>query len=68
MCPAYSGPICSLCCTLEARCHDLLQDRRRGSTEQSRALLAQLLPRLDRYAAQYARRPIISACCSLFTA
>jgi len=21
-CPAYSGPICSLCCTLEARCRD----------------------------------------------
>ncbi|KFI25932.1 hybrid sensor histidine kinase/response regulator [Paenirhodobacter enshiensis] len=22
-CPAYDGPICSLCCTLEGRCHDL---------------------------------------------
>ncbi len=22
-CPAFSGPICSLCCTLDARCHDL---------------------------------------------
>jgi signal transduction histidine kinase/CheY-like chemotaxis protein len=22
MCPAYDGPICSLCCTLESRCHD----------------------------------------------
>ena len=21
-CPAYGGPICSLCCTLDARCHD----------------------------------------------
>ena len=21
-CPAYSGPICSLCCSLESRCHD----------------------------------------------
>jgi len=21
-CPAYSGPICSLCCSLDARCHD----------------------------------------------
>jgi LSD1 subclass zinc finger protein len=29
MCPAYSGPICSLCCTLEARCHDVCkQDSR----------------------------------------
>jgi len=24
-CPAYSGPICSLCCSLETRCRDLLQ-------------------------------------------
>jgi signal transduction histidine kinase/CheY-like chemotaxis protein/purine-cytosine permease-like protein len=23
MCPAYRGPICSLCCSLDARCHDL---------------------------------------------
>ena len=22
-CPAYQGAICSLCCTLDARCHDL---------------------------------------------
>ena len=22
-CPVYSGPICSLCCSLDARCHDL---------------------------------------------
>jgi signal transduction histidine kinase/DNA-binding NarL/FixJ family response regulator len=22
MCPVYSGPICSLCCSLDARCHD----------------------------------------------
>ncbi|GAA5264233.1 hypothetical protein ACOSOMT5_P0653 [Acidiphilium sp. MT5] len=22
-CPAYRGPICSLCCSLEARCHDV---------------------------------------------
>ncbi|ODN72248.1 hypothetical protein A6302_00437 [Methylobrevis pamukkalensis] len=22
-CPAYSAPICSLCCSLDARCHDL---------------------------------------------
>ena len=23
MCPAYHGPICSLCCSLDVRCHDL---------------------------------------------
>lgn len=26
-CPAYGGPICSLCCTLEARCHDLCKPK-----------------------------------------
>ncbi|MBZ6379630.1 hybrid sensor histidine kinase/response regulator [Pacificimonas flava] len=25
-CPLYSGPICSLCCTLEAKCHDVCKD------------------------------------------
>ncbi|ASJ74216.1 ATP-binding protein [Granulosicoccus antarcticus] len=25
-CPAYGAPICSLCCTLESRCHDLCKD------------------------------------------
>jgi signal transduction histidine kinase/CheY-like chemotaxis protein len=41
MCPAYSGPICSLCCTLEARCRDLCKTNSRF-TEQ----LAQLLPKI----------------------
>lgn len=30
-CPAYGGPICSLCCTLEARCHDLCKPQSRLS-------------------------------------
>jgi signal transduction histidine kinase/ActR/RegA family two-component response regulator len=25
-CPVYQGPICSLCCTLEPRCHDACKD------------------------------------------
>jgi signal transduction histidine kinase/purine-cytosine permease-like protein len=25
-CPVYSGPICSLCCTLDGRCHDACKD------------------------------------------
>ncbi|SER32855.1 Signal transduction histidine kinase [Faunimonas pinastri] len=28
-CPAYSGPICSLCCSLDARCHDLCKPQAR---------------------------------------
>ncbi|WP_404477764.1 ATP-binding protein [Novosphingobium sp. BL-52-GroH] len=27
LCPVYDGAICSLCCTLEARCHDACKER-----------------------------------------
>ncbi len=43
MCPAYSGPICSLCCTLEARCRDLCKTNSRF-TEQLTGFLAKVLP------------------------
>lgn len=43
LCPAYSGPICSLCCTLEARCHDLCKTGSR-ITEQLEQLTRKLLP------------------------
>ncbi|WP_237478755.1 hybrid sensor histidine kinase/response regulator [Lichenibacterium dinghuense] len=43
-CPAYAGPICSLCCSLDARCGDLC---RPGATApvQAMAALRALLPR-----------------------
>ncbi|XHS76904.1 ATP-binding protein [Burkholderiaceae bacterium UC74_6] len=43
-CPAYQGPICSLCCTLDARCGDLCKPHARLSAQWS-ALLRRLLPR-----------------------
>jgi signal transduction histidine kinase/CheY-like chemotaxis protein len=43
MCPAYSGPICSLCCTLEARCRDMCKTNSRF-TEQLREALTRILP------------------------
>jgi signal transduction histidine kinase/ActR/RegA family two-component response regulator len=43
-CPAYGGPICSLCCTLDARCDDLCKPDARLSA-QWLALLRRLLPR-----------------------
>jgi signal transduction histidine kinase/CheY-like chemotaxis protein/purine-cytosine permease-like protein len=43
MCPAYNGPICSLCCTLEARCHDLCKEESRFGQQIAR-LLRKLLP------------------------
>ncbi len=43
-CPAYRGPICSLCCTLDARCHDLCKPGSRVS-DQLTALVDRALPR-----------------------
>jgi signal transduction histidine kinase/DNA-binding NarL/FixJ family response regulator len=43
LCPAYSGPICSLCCTLEARCRDQCKTDSRFN-EQLYTLVERLLP------------------------
>jgi signal transduction histidine kinase/CheY-like chemotaxis protein/purine-cytosine permease-like protein len=42
-CPVYQGPICSLCCTLEARCHDACKEHKRP-VERLAGLLRRLLP------------------------
>lgn len=42
-CPAYSGPICSLCCSLDSRCNDLCKPAARLS-HQILALLRFFLP------------------------
>lgn len=42
-CPAYSGPICSLCCSLDARCGDLCKPHGRLEA-QARGALARVLP------------------------
>ena len=44
-CPAYGGPICSLCCSLDARCHDLCKPPEARGREQARTLLRRLTPR-----------------------
>lgn len=43
LCPAYSGPICSLCCTLEARCRDMCKTNSRFA-QQVGQLLQKVLP------------------------
>ncbi len=43
-CPAYQGPICSLCCSLDARCGDLCKPDARLATQARQAVHA-LLPR-----------------------
>ncbi|MBI5925354.1 MAG: response regulator [Aquabacterium sp.] len=42
MCPAYDAPICSLCCTLESRCHDRCKTRSRAAEQVSDGLMAVL--------------------------
>ena len=44
-CPAYGGPICSLCCSLDARCHDLCKPAEARAQTQLNALLQHLVPR-----------------------
>ena len=42
-CPMHAGNICSLCCTLEARCHDLCKDNS-SFGDQATSLLQRVLP------------------------
>jgi signal transduction histidine kinase/CheY-like chemotaxis protein/purine-cytosine permease-like protein len=42
-CPAYAGPICSLCCSLDARCHDLCKPHARIQSQISQTL-GKLMP------------------------
>jgi signal transduction histidine kinase/CheY-like chemotaxis protein len=57
-CPFYSGPICSLCCSLDARCDDVCKQGAKAA-QQWHEFLASLLPaalahRLDSRLAKYA--------------
>ncbi|KPF46428.1 ATP-binding protein [Rhizobium sp. AAP43] len=57
-CPAYAAPICSLCCTLDSRCHDMCKPKAKinaqagavARTFLSETILAKLSTRLGRYA------------------
>jgi signal transduction histidine kinase/purine-cytosine permease-like protein/DNA-binding NarL/FixJ family response regulator len=48
-CPAYQGPICSLCCTLDARCGDLCKPHARLSVQWQSALRTVLPQRVWPY-------------------
>lgn len=37
-CPAYDAPICSLCCSLESRCHDRCKNEARAADQVRRTL------------------------------
>ena len=57
-CPAYAAPICSLCCSLDSRCHDMCKPQAKlnaqvGSVARSflpESVIARLTTRLGRYA------------------
>ncbi|MHB1677422.1 MAG: hybrid sensor histidine kinase/response regulator [Sulfuriferula sp.] len=46
-CPAYQGNICSLCCTLDARCHDLCKPQARLAEQWAALLPATARPYLE---------------------
>ena len=62
MCPAYSGPICSLCCTLEARCRDQCKTRQ-PLQRAARRLHHARAAEARRRDAEHARRVTSAACC-----
>ncbi|MEO8936484.1 MAG: ATP-binding protein [Burkholderiaceae bacterium] len=47
-CPAYGAPICSLCCTLESRCHDRCKSSSRVADQVQAALTSVLPPAMSR--------------------
>lgn len=57
-CPAYAAPICSLCCSLDSRCHDMCKPKARfhaqaayvARTVLPEPVIAKLTTRLGRYA------------------
>ncbi|MEB2842822.1 response regulator [Rhizobiales bacterium RZME27] len=57
-CPAYAAPICSLCCSLDSRCHDMCKPHARLNTQVgtvartflSETVITKLTTRLGRYA------------------
>ncbi|MDB5684673.1 MAG: hybrid sensor histidine kinase/response regulator [Sphingomonas bacterium] len=57
-CPAHDAPICTLCCTLEARCHDLCKPGGRIADQATRLVAATMpfavLRSLPRAVGQYA--------------
>ncbi|WP_180898606.1 hybrid sensor histidine kinase/response regulator [Martelella soudanensis] len=61
-CPAYAGPICSLCCSLDSRCHDLCKPNANLDAQLTAVahrllparVVAQLATRLGRYGITFA--------------
>jgi len=63
--PAYAGPICSLCCSLDARCQDLCKPHARAQAPNVRRRSANCLPKPIYGENQSAARPLSPACSSV---
>lgn len=61
-CPAYAAPICSLCCSLDARCHDMCKPHAHFRA-QTHAVAASILPEwaIDRLQSRLGRYGISMA-------
>jgi signal transduction histidine kinase/CheY-like chemotaxis protein len=75
-CPVYQGPICSLCCTLEARCHDACKDAAPGGSPVIAQRMRSLMPaamsdafylRLVRFVSGYAMASVVIGLVLLLT-
>jgi len=63
-CPAYAAPICSLCCSLDSRCHDMCKPHARLNTQVgtvARTFLSdQIIDKLTTRLGRYATTAIVS--------
>jgi signal transduction histidine kinase/purine-cytosine permease-like protein len=75
-CPFYEGTICSLCCSLEAHCHDvckrsgkgrILQEMRPGAADIHRRIAPDLMHRLMKFFGVVAALAIVTAAVFLLT-
>ena len=64
-CPAYAGPICSLCCSLDARCHDLCKPHARVQAQivgDARQIVTAANFRSDQFTARSLSRRVRRLC------
>ncbi|WP_343315788.1 ATP-binding protein [Brucella sp. BE17] len=64
-CPAYAAPICSLCCSLDSRCHDLCKPKANLKAQGAKVVEALLPPALIKKLSTRLGRYAVTACLSV---
>ena len=64
-CPAYAGPICSLCCSLDARCHDMCKPHARMHDQLTAGLVTVLPSGLKRFIGPHVIEFVLAFCLSM---